>query len=55
MGKAIKEATEFLKTVNQYLKDKKFLGSGELSIADVSLYANLSVLFTYVYDETKRG
>jgi len=51
---ARKELWEALKIVDGWLKTNKFLGTNELSIADVSLATVLRHCFRLIFDEKNR-
>lgn len=43
-----------MRDIEKHLKNSKYLVGAELSIADVSLYTNLTVIYTYLSDEDGR-
>ena len=53
--KAWQDATTFLKFSNDHLGKNTYLVGGALSIADVSLYVNVSVLFQHAFDAKARS
>lgn len=52
---AWKDANTFLTVVNDQLAKSTYLVGGSISIADISLYVNLSVLFQHAFDAKVRG
>ena len=52
---AWKDATTFLTVVNGQLAKNTYLVGGSISIADISLYVNVSVLFQHAFDAKLRG
>ena len=52
---AWKDASDFLNVVNGQLAQRTYLVGGGISIADISLYVNVAVLFQYAFDAKVRG
>lgn len=52
--KAWQDSTTYLKFVNEQLAKNTYLVGGALSIADISLFVNLSVLFEFAFDAKQR-
>lgn len=52
---AWKDSTTFLTVVNTHLGKSTYLVGGSITIADISLYVNVGVLFQYAFDAKLRG
>lgn len=53
-GKLMEDVNKFLTFVEKHLGEKKFLVGDSLSIADISLASNVSVVFEFMFGEGQR-